>query len=108
MLIDYDKLPRKGRTNAIYINKLALEKGYKLYQLDYYTGMLRYKKEGVSINVYCTTLTVTTEIKHPKKGKTQLHRKLGKFIDKRKLNLIGQLFDNPRTHTGKGYYKTNN
>lgn len=47
MIIDYDKLPRKGRTNAIYINKLAIEKGYKLYQLDYYTGMVSQKDSMV-------------------------------------------------------------
>lgn len=43
--------------------------------------------------------TVSTSMNHPKKGKTQLHRKgVG-------MELLGQLLDNPRKHTGSGYYE---
>jgi len=50
------------------------------------------------INVYLTTMSVTTYIKHPKKGRGQLYRKA---VDPKQLNKI---FKNPRQHTGIGYY----
>jgi hypothetical protein len=53
---------------------------------------------GVRINVYYTTMTVSTALKHPTKGKTQLFRK------NVSLPLLGKLFINPRLHTEKGYY----
>lgn len=46
-------------------------------------------------------LVVQSAINHPKKGRTQLHRR---GID---LIALEKLFENPRTHTGKGYYSSN-
>jgi hypothetical protein len=72
-----------------------------------------YSEDRAVINVYWSgktlvtmgfrepSFTVQTAINHPKKGKTQLNRRdvpLGKLAD---------ILENPRKHTGKGYYKTN-
>ena len=47
-------------------------------------------------------MTVSTCLNHPKKGKTQLFRKR---VNK---EMLEQIFEYPRKHTGKGYYtKTN-
>jgi hypothetical protein len=52
------------------------------------------------VNVYHTTGTVSTSLKHPVKGRTQLHRRGVMSLDE-----LGELFRNPREHTGKGYYR---
>lgn len=59
-------------------------------------AMSSYKKDGVRLNFYLTTGTVGSSLDHPVKGKTQLFR--------RKVTDFSALFDNPRIHTGKGYY----
>jgi hypothetical protein len=53
------------------------------------------------INVYYTTGTVGTCLRHPQKGKTQLFRR---EVD---VELLNRIFRNPRGHTGKGYYRKN-
>lgn len=57
-----------------------------------------WKNKSDRINIYMSTMTVGSCIKHPKKGKTQLFRK---FVD---LKQLEKIFKNPRAHTGKGYY----
>ena len=52
------------------------------------------------LNIYYSTMTVGTCLNHPKKGKTQLFRKNVWNVD-----LLENLFFNPRFHTRKGYYK---
>lgn len=96
-------LPIKGRRNLDRILNIAFYYGYDLIRVDIYTGMLRFRKGDVSINVYSTVLTVTTELTHPKKGKTQLHRKLAN--EQNQFSLLSRIFEYPRLHTGKGYYK---
>lgn len=54
-------------------------------------------KQFLASNKYCH-FTVATALNHPKKGKAQLFRK---GITIREL---GKIFEDPRTHTGKGYY----
>ena len=51
------------------------------------------------INAYYTTGTVATAISHPSHGKTQLFRRNVSKV------LLATIFENPRTHTGKGYYR---
>jgi len=51
----------------------------------------------VRINVYYTTGTVGTCIDHPHQGKTQLFRRCVT------VQILKQIFDNPRIHTDKGY-----
>ena len=52
------------------------------------------------INVYYTTGTVGTCIEHPELGKTQMFRR---NVD---YTLLGEIFRNPRVHTGTGYFET--
>lgn len=61
--------------------------------------------ERVAVNVYWNasvtihkTFTVQTALHHPKKGAKQLNRK---GID---FKMLDKIFENPRIHTGKGYY----
>ena len=96
------RLPIKSRQNLNRILNLAFYHKYDLIKVDETTGMLRFEKNDVQINVYSTTLTVTTELYHPKKGKTQLHRRLAN--DQNKFSLLSRIFEKPRLHTGKGYY----
>jgi len=51
------------------------------------------------INVWWTTMTVGTSLKHPIKGKTQLFRR--NVSDK----LMIMIFQNPRVHTDRGYQR---
>lgn len=51
------------------------------------------------MNIYLTTMSVTTYVRHPKKGKGQLYRK---SVD---IKLLTKIFKNPRHHSGKGYYE---
>lgn len=62
-------------------------------------SLLIFNMPGVQINVWWTTMTVGTCIDHPTKGKTQLFRKGVDFA------LLDKLLENPRQHTGKGYYE---
>ncbi len=56
-------------------------------------------KQEMRINVFYTTLTVATCLNHPYKGKTQLFRKeVG-------VEELKKIFENPRSHTQKGFYK---
>ncbi len=60
--------------------------------------MLSFKKEGSRINIYITKMTVGTAVDHPRYGKGQLYRR---HVS---LDLLEQIFINPRVHTTKGYY----
>jgi len=80
------------------IIKIGLDNGWnKLYTPNLY--MLSFKKENQRINIYTTTMTISTAINHPIKGKTQLYRR---NID---LKNLEKIFQNPRIHTKKGYYR---
>lgn len=54
---------------------------------------------GWRINVYYTTGTVGTCVEHPISGKTQMFRR------KVDYDTLQRILQNPRVHTGKGYYK---
>lgn len=73
---------------------------YGWEKIDYQENifLIRYSYKGNKINVYLSTLTVSTCINHPKKGKTQLFRKNLSYKE------IEKIFQNPRVHTGHGYY----
>lgn len=60
--------------------------------------VLCFRKNTNRINVYYTTRTVGTCLNHPKRGKSQLFRRNVTWED---MELI---FENPRVHTGHGYY----
>ena len=85
------------------LNVISAQFGWKNININIPTKLTSYAKlieEGACrIDIYYTTMTVSISLNHPKKGKTQLHRK--NVTDKELLIL----FKNPRAHTGKGYYK---
>jgi hypothetical protein len=62
-------------------------------------ALASYRKDDVRLNFYLSTGTVGSCLDHPTKGKTQLFRKY--------MENPMSLFDNPREHTGKGYYTKN-
>ena len=62
-------------------------------------AMASYRKDDARLNFYLSTETVGSCLDHPTKGKTQLFRKYMKDPI--------CLFENPREHTGKGYYSKN-
>jgi len=77
--------------------------GWKCISYQKNIGMISFQKVvdnfNCRINVYLTTMTVTTYIKHPKKGKGQLFRK------NVSTGLLWRIFMNPRVHTKIGYSK---
>lgn len=81
------------------IYTIAKKNGYVCLDFQENIGLASYSNGNVRINVYMTTLTVSTCLKHPTKGATQLFRKNVSF------NLLNDIFAHPRKHTGKGYYK---
>ena len=86
------------RSKRLEIMHLARDCGYELLMVNEPTNMLRFTNGREQINVYVGTMTVTTELKHPEKGKTQLHRR------NVSMELLEKIFKNPRQHTGRGYY----
>ena len=58
----------------------------------------------IKINIFYTTRGVMTQLPHPKGGYNELWRTSAYDT----LETLAMLFENPRTHTGKGYRdKTN-
>lgn len=87
------------RNKRLKIMHLFREHGYQLLMVNEPTNMLRFFRGDVAINIYVGTMTVTTELKHPERGKTQLHRRNVSF------ELLEKILKNPREHTGRGYYR---
>jgi len=58
----------------------------------------RYDRGHQQVNVWFTTGTVGTSLKHPTKGKTQLFRR---HVD---YELLEKIFQNLRVHSDLGYY----
>lgn len=81
------------------IDPIAKQYGFKCIDYQENIGMVSYSDGSTRINVYLSKMTVATCLKHPKKGATQLFRKNVSFEQ------LKAIFDYPRLHTGKGYYK---
>jgi len=83
------------------LKSMATKYGWSFHDYQENIGMLSFVKvidgDPARINIYSTKMTVATCINHPNKGKTQLFRKRVNRI------LMGKIFNNPRTHTHKGY-----
>ena len=60
--------------------------------------MASYRRDSVRLNFYLSTGTVASFLDHPKQRKSQLFRGSCTMADATKL------FDDPRSHTGKGYH----
>lgn len=81
------------------VDEVATKHGYASIDYQENIGLVSYSKDGVRVNVYLTKMTVGTCLVHPKKGATQLFRR---NVD---MKTLSEIFENPRVHTDKGYYK---
>lgn len=83
-----------------FILSLAISKGWT-FPIENQPNplMLSFFKGDARINVYYTTMTVSTAITHPKHGKCQMYRR---DVTQRQLTAI---FQNPRVHIGTGYHR---
>ncbi|KAI8465847.1 MAG: hypothetical protein J3K34DRAFT_435653 [Monoraphidium minutum] len=61
--------------------------------------VLGFTRGGMRVNVYYSTGTVGTCLDHPRRGKTQLFRR------GQSLETLSAIFEDPRVHTGAGYYR---
>lgn len=82
-----------------FVQQIAQVCGYTEVYHNEMSRMISFKKGSTRINVYYTTGTVGTCLNHPKHGKTQLFRR------NVSVSTLRAIFENPRTHTGTGYYK---
>lgn len=82
---------------------IAKETGWVFIRKEPWCFVFAATDNKSGINVYWNSkndsFTVQTWLTHPKKGRTQLNRR---DIE---LHQLKQIFENPRTHTGKGYYR---
>lgn len=80
------------------IDKIASDNDFNRIDYQENIGLISYSNGSTRINVYLSKMTVSTCLNHPKKGKTQLFRK---NVTK---EMLSNIFEYPRKHTGKGYY----
>jgi hypothetical protein len=81
------------------IDEIAQKHGYVCFDYQENIGMASYSDGNTRINVYLTKMTVATCLNHPKKGATQLFRR------NVTVKMMEEIFEYPRKHIGKGYYK---
>jgi len=81
------------------VRGIAERASYKEIDFNSLSRVISFRRDTTRINVYYSTGTVGTCLNHPVKGKTQLFRR-NVGIDE-----LEQIFFEPRTHTGKGYYR---
>lgn len=95
---DEEKIEK--RLNAV--REVAKYYGWQEIMFDDYQQLVSFRHptrpQHGRINVWYKRMTVGTALAHPYKGKTQLFRKFVKGTEMKKI------FQNPRTHTGRGYY----
>ncbi|GFH52418.1 hypothetical protein CTEN210_08894 [Chaetoceros tenuissimus] len=82
------------------VRKLARECGLEEIYLNETSRVISFRSSNTRYNVYYTTGTISTSLDHPRQGKTQLFRR---NVD---MNLLRQIFLNPRIHTDLGYQQT--
>lgn len=97
------KWPDKAGDRLSMITEMAEIEGWEIIALQENIGMVSFIKGKSTvvtrINIYLSTMSISTALKHPKKGRTQLYRK---FI---LPDMLQKIFENPRKHTGRGYYE---
>lgn len=92
------------------IKALAEDYGYVERRSEVsYTLFFREEKpekdgQPILINIFYTTRGIMTKLPHPKQGYNEMWRKTA--YDS--LESLAMLFDDPRTHTGKGYRQSKN
>lgn len=80
-------------------DRLAREHGWKRTAWQPNIQMVSYVREGCRMNIYLTTGTISTSLRHPTKGRTQLFRR------KLRHEQIVAVLKKPRAHVGCGYYR---
>jgi hypothetical protein len=80
------------------VRSLAASHGYHEIQYNPTSRVIIFSNGSMQVNVYYTTGTVGTCLDHPTQGKTQLFRR-----DVVSLDMLSNIFHNPRVHTGVGY-----
>ena len=96
--------PRSLPDSMLFIEKfrcIAHNHCYYEVQLNEESRVISFQNfvVDVRVNVYYTTGTVATCLDHPHSGKTQLFRRNQTESD------LSELFRQPWTHTGVGYYR---
>lgn len=93
-------MPHVVRANLFEVDVLAKRHGWTILVLHPNNYILTLQKDDVKMNIYLSTFTFQTSLKHPRRlGTTQLNRKGLTQKEREKI------FINPRAHTQKGYYK---
>jgi len=88
------------------IEAIARRHGYRKVQHDHREGVIAFSRPDENgykqlVRVWYRTGTVGTYLKHPTRGKAALFRKnVG-----RDYAMLERIFENPRAHTGQGYYR---
>jgi len=81
------------------LDQMARLHGYQILDTSSSTSpMASYKLQAVRLNFWLTTGTVGSYLEHPRQGKTQLFRRDVSLTE------AGQIFANPRLHSGRGYH----
>lgn len=91
-------LPVVVRANLFLVVELIQQNNWEVLKYHDKNYILNLKRGQVKMNVYLSTLTIQTSMKHPKRGRTQLNRK------NLTQNELRAVFKDPRVHTKKGYY----
>lgn len=84
------------------VREVARENGWAELCHQPESRMVSFMHAQRRINYYYTAGTVATCIEHPKYGRSQLFRR-GVFSK----DELTEIFQNPRTHTGRGYFQKN-
>lgn len=91
-------IPRKNSVQEKIIN-LAEKYNWRLTLHQEEQLKLRFtKNKNDIIDVWYSKMTVGTTINHPKGRKTLFRKRVN-------LDLLEKIFNNPRQHTGAGYFK---
>lgn len=94
-----DLIEKSKKTDPYFVvSEIAKKNGYKMYVFDKNSNFGVFKKDNIRIAVNFNTMKVMSTLDHPKRGRKQLTR--GKMTIKE----TQKIFENPRIHTGKGYY----
>lgn len=97
--VDNLKVPYQVKQRLTIIQQAARNLYWLIEGFHINNYILNLSKDDMKCNIYLSTLTVQTTINHPKKGRGQLNRK------RLSLSEVVSILENPRKHTGKGYYK---
>tara|TARA_R110000824_G_scaffold47353_1_gene134913 strand:+ start:1421 stop:1867 length:447 start_codon:yes stop_codon:yes gene_type:complete len=91
-------VPNNLKWNPVFIKALSINWSLIAYRPK--SRLISFKRDGVRLNWYYTTGTISTTLMHPKKKKTQLFRK--RLTEAQQI----QVLIDPRANSVRGYYKS--